>query len=196
VAEPLCGALDRFNPARVSESRSRPRRATLRRILACYFGYYHQARTHLALAKDAPDLRPTEVPSGKIVQLPEVGGRHHRYIRQAGSQRPRSSLPQNGRDQSSVACPPPLIHGASGEFWTVAGLRMSVALFQAWLGAVARRSRMVPSESGEVLAKDSYSKHPLAREAFFELQRARLGSSDEAGQKALGKVMALCHTQF
>jgi hypothetical protein len=38
--------------------------------------------------------------------------------------------------------------------WTVAGLRMSVALFQAWLVAVARRSRMVPSESGEVLAKD------------------------------------------
>jgi hypothetical protein len=130
------------------------------------------------------------------VQLPEVGGRHHRYIRQAGSQRPRSSLPQNGRDQSSVACLPPLIHGASGEFWTVAGLRMSVALFQAWLGAVARRSRMVPSESGEVLAKDSYSQHPLAREAFFELQRARLGSSDEAGQKALGKVMALCHTEL
>jgi len=31
--------------------------------------------------------------------------------------------------------------------WTVAGLRMSVAMLQAWLGAVARRSRMVPSES-------------------------------------------------
>jgi hypothetical protein len=41
-----------------------------------------------------------------------------------------------------------------------------------------------------------YSQHPLAREAFFELQRARLGSSDEAGQEALGKVMALCHTEF
>ena len=53
----------------------------LRRI---NFAYYHQARTHLALDKDAPDLRPIERPAkGKIVQLPEVGGLHHRYIRQA-----------------------------------------------------------------------------------------------------------------
>jgi hypothetical protein len=29
----------------------------LRRILTGYFGYYHQARTHLSLAKDAPDAR-------------------------------------------------------------------------------------------------------------------------------------------
>ena len=29
----------------------------LRRILTGYFGYYHQARTHLPLAKDAPDAR-------------------------------------------------------------------------------------------------------------------------------------------
>lgn len=55
----------------------------LRRILTRYFAYYHQARTHLALDKDAPDLRPIELTMGKIVQLPEVGGLHHRYIRQA-----------------------------------------------------------------------------------------------------------------
>jgi putative transposase len=55
----------------------------LRRILTCYFGYYHQARTHLALAKDAPDFRPIGAPSGTIVQLSEVGGLHHRYFRQA-----------------------------------------------------------------------------------------------------------------
>src|SRR6266581_1768269 len=30
----------------------------LRRILARYFSYYHRARTHLALHKDAPDVRP------------------------------------------------------------------------------------------------------------------------------------------
>jgi putative transposase len=54
------------------------------RILTRYFAYYHQARTHLALDKDAPDFRPTELSAaGKIVQLPEVGGLHHRYIRQA-----------------------------------------------------------------------------------------------------------------
>ena len=56
----------------------------LRRILTRYFAYYHQARTHLALDKDAPDLRPIQRPAtGKIVQRPEVGGLHHRYIRHA-----------------------------------------------------------------------------------------------------------------
>jgi transposase InsO family protein len=55
----------------------------LRRILTRYFAYYHRARTHLALAKDAPDLRPIELPAaGHIVHLPQVGGLHHRYIRQ------------------------------------------------------------------------------------------------------------------
>jgi putative transposase len=56
----------------------------LRRILTSYFAYYHQARTHLALDKDAPELRLIELPAaGTIVQLPEVGGLHHRYLRQA-----------------------------------------------------------------------------------------------------------------
>jgi putative transposase len=56
----------------------------LRRILTRYLVYYHQARTHLALDKDAPDFRPIELPvAGKIVQLPEVGGLHHRYLREA-----------------------------------------------------------------------------------------------------------------
>jgi transposase InsO family protein len=58
--------------------------AHLRRILARYFDYYHQTRTHLALDKDAPDLRPIEFSAaGKIAQRPEVGGLHHRYFRQA-----------------------------------------------------------------------------------------------------------------
>ena len=56
----------------------------LRRILTRYIAYYHEARTHLALDKDAPDLRPIELPAaGNIVQRPEVGGLHHRYFRQA-----------------------------------------------------------------------------------------------------------------
>jgi putative transposase len=56
----------------------------LRRILARYFSYYHRARTHLSLAKDAPDIRPVELPeAGGIMELPEVGGLHHRYVRQA-----------------------------------------------------------------------------------------------------------------
>jgi putative transposase len=56
----------------------------LRRILARYFSYYHGARTHLALQKDAPDGRPIERPAmGPVISLPEVGGLHHRYVRQA-----------------------------------------------------------------------------------------------------------------
>ena len=56
----------------------------LRRILARYFLYYHRARTHLALDKDAPDVRPVELPeAGRVVEIPEVGGLHHRYVRQA-----------------------------------------------------------------------------------------------------------------
>lgn len=41
----------------------------LRRILTRYFAYYHRARTHLSLDKDAPDSRPIERPElGAIVQ--------------------------------------------------------------------------------------------------------------------------------
>jgi putative transposase len=56
----------------------------LRRILARYFDYYHRARTHLSLDKDAPDFRSVELPeAGRIVEIPEVGGLHHRYVRRA-----------------------------------------------------------------------------------------------------------------
>jgi putative transposase len=56
----------------------------LRRTLTAYVAYYHRARTHLALDKDAPDVRPIELPeAGRILPIPEVGGLHHRYIRQA-----------------------------------------------------------------------------------------------------------------
>jgi putative transposase len=56
----------------------------LRRVLKSYFRYYHESRTHLALEKDTPDSRkvhPREM--GTIVQVPEVGGLHHRYERRA-----------------------------------------------------------------------------------------------------------------
>jgi putative transposase len=44
----------------------------LRRILIRYFAYYHRARTHLALDKDAPDVRPVEIPNaGRIVEIPK-----------------------------------------------------------------------------------------------------------------------------
>jgi putative transposase len=56
----------------------------LRRILTAYFSYYHKSRTHLSLGKDAPEPRAIHTPSiGNIVEIPEVGGLHHRYERRA-----------------------------------------------------------------------------------------------------------------
>ena len=56
----------------------------LRRILRSYVDYYHLDRTHLALDKDAPDARASQLPSiGRVVALPRVGGLHHRYDRAA-----------------------------------------------------------------------------------------------------------------
>jgi len=56
----------------------------LRRILTRYFAYYHHARTHLTLDKDAPDGRAIEPPAlGTIMSIAEVGGLHHRYGRRA-----------------------------------------------------------------------------------------------------------------
>ena len=49
-----------------------------------YLIYYHEARTHLSLAKDAPEPRRVErLDEGRIVETPMAGGLHHRYTRQA-----------------------------------------------------------------------------------------------------------------
>jgi putative transposase len=59
-------------------------RTGLHRILKRYFDYYECSRTHLSLAKDAPIPRPVQTPSaGKVVEIPLVGGLHHRYERRA-----------------------------------------------------------------------------------------------------------------
>jgi transposase InsO family protein len=56
----------------------------LRRILKSYFDYYHRSRTHLSLDKDAPESRPVQdLQAGRIIQIQEVGGLHHRYERRA-----------------------------------------------------------------------------------------------------------------
>ncbi|MGA7971146.1 MAG: integrase core domain-containing protein [Terriglobales bacterium] len=57
-------------------------RRHLCRVLKSYFAYYHGSRTHLALAKDAPDKRAV-MPRGEIIAISEVGGLHHRYERRA-----------------------------------------------------------------------------------------------------------------
>jgi len=54
----------------------------LRRILRAYFAYYHEDRTHLGLEKETPMERPISSrasPTSWVVELPRVGGLHHRY---------------------------------------------------------------------------------------------------------------------
>jgi len=36
----------------------------LRKLLKKYFVYYHESRTHLGLAKEAPELRASDGPGG------------------------------------------------------------------------------------------------------------------------------------
>ena len=58
--------------------------SSLRRILKAYFDYYEHSRTHLALEKEAPESRAIQRPElGAVVELPQVGGLHHRYERRA-----------------------------------------------------------------------------------------------------------------
>ncbi len=54
----------------------------LRRVLRDYFDYYHEDRTHLGLDKETPTERPVSnraSPEAKLIELPRVGGLHHRY---------------------------------------------------------------------------------------------------------------------
>jgi putative transposase len=56
--------------------------ASLRRILESYFDYYENSRTHLSLGKDTPVSRPIQpATTGRIVEIPQVGGLRHRYER-------------------------------------------------------------------------------------------------------------------
>ena len=52
----------------------------LRRILASYARYYNDARTRLALSKDAPRRRAVER-EGRVTSRSMLGGLHHRYAR-------------------------------------------------------------------------------------------------------------------
>jgi len=52
----------------------------LRQVLTSYGAYYNQARTHLALQKDAPLCRSVQR-SGQIVAIPILSGLHHQYVR-------------------------------------------------------------------------------------------------------------------
>jgi putative transposase len=57
---------------------------SLRATLRSYFSYYHDSRCHLGLNKDSPEPREIQLPDkGRIIEIPEVGGLHHRYERRA-----------------------------------------------------------------------------------------------------------------
>jgi transposase InsO family protein len=54
----------------------------LKRLMNNYVRYYHEDRTHLALAKDTPagrEVANAVKAGGKIVATPKLGGLHHRY---------------------------------------------------------------------------------------------------------------------
>ena len=58
--------------------------SSLKRILKSYFEYYEHSRTHLSLEKDAPTSRAVQASElGRVIELPQVGGLHHRYERRA-----------------------------------------------------------------------------------------------------------------
>jgi len=58
--------------------------ASLYRHVKSFMAYYHESRTHLALAKDTPEPRPAHPPElGSVVAISRVGGVHHRYERRA-----------------------------------------------------------------------------------------------------------------
>ena len=54
----------------------------LRRTLAEYFEYYHQARAHLSLDRNSPVPRPVAM-EGRVVATAYLGGLHHCYTRAA-----------------------------------------------------------------------------------------------------------------
>jgi putative transposase len=54
----------------------------LKRLMNDYIGYYHEDRTHLALAKGTPAGRKAACKSGtgdRVIAMPRLGGLHHRY---------------------------------------------------------------------------------------------------------------------
>jgi transposase InsO family protein len=53
-------------------------------IRSKYVDYYNRTRTHLSLAKDAPEPRSAQARSqGRVVEVPRMGGLHHEYLRRA-----------------------------------------------------------------------------------------------------------------
>jgi transposase InsO family protein len=55
----------------------------LKKSLKKYFDYYDDDRTHLGIEKETPNDRQVSKKkslSDRLVELPRVGGLHHRYV--------------------------------------------------------------------------------------------------------------------
>jgi len=84
LAERACQAADRVNTRECLDHVIILHESGLRGILRSYFDYYARSRTHLSLDKDAPIPRAVQPAAlGRVIELPEVGGLHHRYERRA-----------------------------------------------------------------------------------------------------------------
>jgi len=84
LAEPVCGAVDRIDSRECLDHVIVMNQTGLHRVLKSYFEYYERPRTHLSLEKDAPIPRTVQPPEfGRVIELSEVGGLHHRYERRA-----------------------------------------------------------------------------------------------------------------
>ena len=57
--------------------------ASLYRHIRLFIGYYHRSHAHSGLQKDTPEPRPVQPPEAGLISIPEVGGLHQRYKREA-----------------------------------------------------------------------------------------------------------------
>ena len=58
--------------------------ASLYRDVRSFVACYHESRTHLSLAENAPEPRPAHAPDlGPVFAIRQVGGLHHRRERSA-----------------------------------------------------------------------------------------------------------------
>jgi hypothetical protein len=77
MAASLRGARQRHHSPRMPGSRNRFQRGFSIPAHEVFLAYYRTSRTHLSLAKDAPEPRPMQpLEAGAVVAIPQVGGLH------------------------------------------------------------------------------------------------------------------------
>ena len=101
----------------------------------------HRSRTHLALDKDAPELRKREsIDEGKVIALPMVGGLHHRYTRLAAALRAFGNAGESSNSLGLLAFADMAAVRARWAICNLPSLGVSARSFCVW-GVVAQRVR-------------------------------------------------------